>query len=55
MHLISATIHCGHGITKTLTDLVLDCQSKKEAKQKYHEFLKKDLPTWQKIIRVVAL
>ena len=54
MHLISATIHCGNGVTKTLTDLVLDCQSKKAAKQKYHEFLKKDLPMWQKIGKIVV-
>jgi len=55
MHYLSATIHLGHGLQKTITDLVVDCPSKRAAKQKYYLFLKKELPEWQKVGKVSVL
>lgn len=55
MFLVSATIHLGHGLSKTISDLVVDCSSKTAAKQKYYLFLKNTLPTWQKVGKVSVL
>jgi hypothetical protein len=46
---LSATINLGNGLIRVINDLVLDCSSEQEAKQKYKVYLESKLPEWQKI------
>jgi len=50
--LVSAKIHLGHGLSKTISDLVVDCSSKTAAEQKYLVFLKNSLPEWKIVGRI---